>query len=95
MTDIEKFREIVTNHKAELERERERKAELVAKATALRAPAGAWVTAVLFSPHAAWAAAVVCLALSAGDAYGRGMGFLVAGVLATATAAGRLGACKR
>jgi len=37
----------------------------------------------------AWMAAAVCLALSAGDAYGRGMGFLVGGVLAAATSAVR------
>lgn len=40
----------------------------------------------VMTPHAAWMTAGVCLALSAGDAYGRGMGLLVGGILAAATA---------
>ena len=44
---------------------------------------------VLFSAQAAWIAAVVCLALSAGETFGRPTGFLVAGALAALTSAVR------
>ena len=43
--------------------------------------------AVLYSYRSVWTLAVACLSLSAGDAWGRGMGLLVAGVLMAATAA--------
>ena len=59
-------------------------AEILARIKS-REHASTAILGFLMTSHAAWMTAAICLALSAGDSYGRGMGFFVGGVLAAAT----------